>query len=78
MEKYGERQPVDVLSDQYRDALRWANREREVYLMSRRKCIPYPEIAIMVGVQKGTLQKVMERAEKKMMERKDISLICVG
>ncbi|SHF20259.1 RNA polymerase sigma-70 factor, ECF subfamily [Seinonella peptonophila] len=38
--------------------------EREVYLMSRGRGISYSEIAMMMSVKKGTVQKMLERAEK--------------
>lgn len=52
--------------------------EREVYLMSRGHCLSYGEIANLIGLAKGTVQKLIERAEKKIAERKETSLFCVG
>jgi RNA polymerase sigma-70 factor (ECF subfamily) len=52
--------------------------EREVYVMSRGKCLSYAEIAGLLGVAKGTVQKMIERAEKKMAKQKETSLFLVG
>lgn len=52
--------------------------EREVYIMSRGKGLSYREIAGLLGVAKGTVQKMIERAEKKMAQQKETSLFLVG
>lgn len=52
--------------------------EREVYIMSRGKCLSYKEIAGLLGVAKGTVQKMIERAEKKMARRRERGISCVG
>lgn len=52
--------------------------ERDVYIMSRGYCLSYAEIAGLLGVAKGTVQKMIERAEKKMARQKEISLFLVG
>lgn len=40
--------------------------EREVYVMSRGHGLSYSEIAMLISVVKGTVQKVIQRAERKM------------
>lgn len=52
--------------------------EREVYLMSRGHCLSYSEIAGMLGIAKGTVQKMIERSEKKIAKEKDSNLFLVG
>ncbi|WP_052807454.1 sigma factor-like helix-turn-helix DNA-binding protein [Risungbinella massiliensis] len=52
--------------------------EREVYLMSRGHCLSFSEIAGMLGVAKGTVQKMIERAEKKMAKHRSNSLSFIG
>ncbi|MBN2910785.1 hypothetical protein JQC72_14890 [Polycladomyces sp. WAk] len=55
-----------------------SNLERDVYIMSRGHCLSYAEIAGLLGVAKGTVQKMIERAEKKMARQKETSLFLVG
>lgn len=43
-------------------------REREVYVLSRGCSISYQEIATMLQVKKGTVQKMIERSERKLMK----------
>lgn len=52
-------------------------REKEMYLMSRGHCLPYSEIAGYFVVSKGTVQKTVERAEKKISKRINESLFCL-
>lgn len=52
-------------------------REREVYLMSRGHCLSYSQIANYLYISKGTVQKMIERAEKKISERVSKSLFCL-
>ncbi|APC46476.1 positive control sigma factor [Aeribacillus phage AP45] len=52
-------------------------REREVYLMSRGHCLSYSQIANYLCISKGAVQTMIERAEKKIAERKTESLFCL-
>ncbi|SFJ82890.1 sigma factor-like helix-turn-helix DNA-binding protein [Thermoflavimicrobium dichotomicum] len=52
--------------------------EREVYVMSKGYLLSYLEIAVMLNVAKGTVQKMMERAENKIKNQKETSLFFVG
>jgi RNA polymerase sigma-70 factor (ECF subfamily) len=49
--------------------------EREVYLMSRGHCLSFSEISRMLGIAKGTVQKMIERAEKKIITEKGSKLL---
>lgn len=51
-----------------RDALSVLSKlEREAYLMKVGQGFSYSQVAEMMGVQRGTIQKMIERAEKKMI-----------
>lgn len=45
-------------------------RELEVYLMSRGHCLSFGQIANQLCVSKGTVQKMIERAEAKITKKK--------
>lgn len=50
--------------------------EREVYLMSRGKCISYKNIGKMLGIKETTVANKIERAEKKLARfRKEASVV---
>lgn len=52
--------------------------EREVYLMSRGRCIPYKNIGLMLGIKETTVANKIERAEKKLSKyRAKIKYSCV-
>lgn len=51
-------------------------REKEVYLMSRGHCLSYEMIASYLEVSKGTVQTMIERAEKKIGRQIRESIFC--
>jgi len=51
--------------------------EKEVYLMARGHCIPRSEIALMIGVERGTVNKILTRADEKVKERTKYSIFCL-
>lgn len=51
--------------------------EREVYLMSRAKCISYREIANLLKISKSSVQMTIKRAEIKIGKRIRESLFCI-
>ncbi|WP_027410354.1 sigma-70 family RNA polymerase sigma factor [Anoxybacteroides tepidamans] len=53
------------------------DREREVYLMSRGHCLSYSQIANYLCVSSSSVQKMIERAEKKIKRRIHESLFCL-
>ncbi|MGC4378273.1 sigma-70 family RNA polymerase sigma factor [Fictibacillus sp. Mic-4] len=72
----------DKISDWDRERIEDAlsvltDREREIYLMKRGHCFSYEEIAAYLCISKGTVQKNIERAEKKISERVKQSLFCL-
>lgn len=46
--------------------------EKNVYMMSRGNGLSYQEIALILHVKKGTVQKLIERAEKKIKDTRKI------
>jgi len=52
-------------------------KEKEVYLMSRGHCLSYTQIANYLCISRGAVQKMIERAEKKIAERIKESLFCL-
>lgn len=52
--------------------------EREVYVMSRGHGLSYSEIAILLSVAKGSVQKMIERAEIKLAKQKETKTILCG
>jgi positive control factor len=54
-----------------------ADREREVYLMSRGYCLTYSEIANYLCISSSSVQTMIERAEKKIKKRINESLFCL-
>lgn len=60
------------------DALSCLTRlERDVYLMARGNCIPRGEIACLLGVKKGTVNKILKRADDKIQKHIQTSLFCL-
>jgi RNA polymerase sigma-70 factor (ECF subfamily) len=54
-----------------------SDREKEIYLMSRGYCLPYSEIASLLGLKKATVQNNIKRAEKKISTHIQESLFCL-
>lgn len=42
--------------------------EREVYLMARGQCLSRSEIARLLGIERGTVNKILRRADKKVLK----------
>jgi positive control factor len=60
------------------DALSCLSRlERDIYLMARGRCIPREEIAHLMGVTKGTVNKILKRADDKIKKHIQNSLFCL-
>lgn len=51
--------------------------EREAYVMSRGHSLSYGEIAVLLQVKKGTVQKMIERAKKKLAVHKETGFFVV-
>ncbi|QGR00170.1 sigma-70 family RNA polymerase sigma factor [Paenibacillus psychroresistens] len=63
---------------QLEDALsRLSPQQRECYELAHGGCYPYAEIAIMLGISKGTVQGYVERAQKKVTEDLNSSLFLI-
>jgi len=48
--------------------------EREVFLMAYAGCVPRSQIAAMIGIKKGSVNKMIDRANKKIQENMQNSL----
>ncbi|BCB04783.1 sigma factor-like helix-turn-helix DNA-binding protein [Bacillus sp. KH172YL63] len=53
-------------------------KEKEVYLMSRGHCLSYSQIANYLCISSSSVQTMIERAEKKIIKRKNDSLFCLS
>jgi positive control factor len=53
------------------------DKEKEMYLMSRGHCLSYSQIASYLKITKSTVQKTVERAEKKIGKQIHESLFCL-
>lgn len=51
--------------------------ERDVYVMARGRCIPRSEIAMMMGVEKGTINKILTRSDEKIRKYTRCSISCL-
>ncbi|SDX45694.1 RNA polymerase sigma-70 factor, ECF subfamily [Marininema mesophilum] len=51
--------------------------ERDVYLMARGRCLSREQIASLLGVTKGTINKMLIRADEKVAHRSQTSLFCL-
>jgi|SRR5690625_4727694 len=51
--------------------------ERDVYIMARGRCIPRSEIAMMLGVEKGTVNKILTRSDEKIKKHTRYSVTCL-
>ncbi|SDW64201.1 Sigma-70, region 4 [Marininema mesophilum] len=51
--------------------------ERDVYLMARGRCLSREQIASFLGVSKGTINKMLTRADEKVAHRSQTSLFCL-
>jgi len=52
-------------------------KEKEVYLMSSGHCLSYSQIANYLCISRGSVQKMIESAERKINERISESLFCL-
>ncbi|MDU0332554.1 sigma-70 family RNA polymerase sigma factor [Paenibacillus sp. 3LSP] len=60
---------------QIEDALsRLTERERDCYVMAHGECFSFSEIANMLGLSKGSVEKYVERAQRKISEDLQTSL----
>jgi positive control factor len=80
--EWDDHEQEDKLSDwdmqRIEDALSvLTEKEKEVYLMSRGHCLSYSQIANYLCISRGAVQKMIERAEKKIAERITESLFCL-
>lgn len=64
--------------DRIEDALSVLTKlEKEIYLMARGQALPRSEIAIILGIEKGTVNKILTRADNKIKDRTENSLFCL-
>lgn len=64
---------------QIEDALsRLTERERDCYVMAHGECFSFSEIANMLGLSKGSVEKYVERAQRKISEDLQTSLFLIG
>ncbi|WP_100406655.1 sigma-70 family RNA polymerase sigma factor [Bacillus solitudinis] len=52
------------------------SREREIYVLVRGHCFSRQEAAKMLGVKKGTINKILSRCDEKIKVKKSTSLFC--
>lgn len=70
---------TDFQQYQIEDALcSLSPRERECYELKHGQCFTYGEMANMLGLTRGSVQKLVERAQKKVSEELVSSLFLVG
>ncbi|MNO15506.1 positive control sigma-like factor [compost metagenome] len=63
---------------QIQDALsRLTERERDCYVMSHGECFSFGEIANLLGIEKGSVQGYIERAQRKISEDLQSSLFLI-
>jgi positive control factor len=77
-----DQQPSSTINESVKNRIEDAlcvltDNEKEMYLMSRGHTLSYSEIAGYFNVKKGTVQKTVERAEKKISKRINESLFCL-
>ena len=51
------------------------DRQKQVYLLHREKCLTYPEIAVQLGISKNTVENHMAKALKYLHQNMDNSLL---
>jgi RNA polymerase sigma factor (sigma-70 family) len=54
-----------------------SKREKEIFILAKIELLSYESIADLLGIKKSTVQTYLERAEKKIEERKNGSLFLV-
>ncbi|WP_156314881.1 sigma factor-like helix-turn-helix DNA-binding protein [Halalkalibacter wakoensis] len=52
------------------------DREREIYILIRGQCFSRQDAAKMLGVKKGTINKILTRCDEKIKIKKSTSLFC--
>lgn len=63
---------------QIEDALsRLTERERDCYILAHGECFSFGEIAHLLGIEKGSVQEYIERAQKKISEDLQNSLFLI-
>lgn len=72
--------PTNKISKQDQDRIDHAlsvltEREKEIYIMSRGRCLPYKEIAMYLKISEGTVKSTIFRAEKKIAQQVNDDLI---
>lgn len=64
---------------QIKDALsRLSERERDCYVLAHGECFSFGEIANLLGIEKGSVQEYIERAQHKISEDLQSSLFLIG